>query len=989
MTPQQRRQLQYLLDEQQELMHAVRGYGERLRQFVADVEKTEGPDRIVEAAAEMARAQLAEESGPVPVHLPPPLPERAPATQATPVSAISEPLPEPAFGPPDERGSREPLGGTASPPEMAISPVDPPGEGASGPWPSAASPGGAGQKEPTSLEMTIGTVWLARIGIVILVTGLVFLGNFAYQHIIHRMGPGVKVTLLYLIAAGLGGLGSWLQKRLNTEGRFPQVLMAGAAATAYYTTYGMHFVARLRVIENPYLAGILLLLVGGLFVWWCDRRKLQTAALLGILLSYYTAAINPIGSFTVYSSAVLTAGAGLLLVRNGWAMVSWASLAGTYGSYVYWMLSTAHGLVGHVDEALYAHPFATLPGNLWFLGLYWLLFTLSVFAARTESFASIPRATFLTTNNALFFALASNYVWFRHRPEYWAFVLGYGCVLLALAAVARLRHVKDYALDGAYLVQGLSVITAGLALKLTGPQLATALAAESAVLLTAVTRRHGAIYRIGAVTCAVWAFCLTMNKIRFEELTVPLGGTVAALFIFDAWWLKQRSGWLPAMRWSWRAAGFVALGLYLIAVIFMRRVYGPWEAPSFAAAALVATASIYLLRLPELVLLGQLYLLAAIGLWLNSYYPGYPMYERFTPWWQPVPIILGSLALAHWWQRQRVMRAIPTEALHLACALGFVTMAFFWCKMWLAGQMLAVVFTGAGVATMLYGYATRAWGIAVLGQLFALAAIYEVFHRFGPDHFPWSIALLPIFGVVAAASILAGGAAERWPEEMREARQPAVIFYWLLTFALTVGWALEYIPERWRLLFFAALGAVFFLTGARWPSRPRTYTGLAFGALAFLLFWGRFWSALFGAEYGWLDLLALLLLPGSLRIASHLAPEGKLPTPWPEVLVGLTTASVWLWVTNWIYRTHHVEKLTVAWSVLAVVVFIAGLTLRDRIYRIGGFIILALAIGRIYLVDVWKLETVHRILSFMVLGIVLLALGFVYNKYADKIRRWL
>jgi uncharacterized membrane protein len=40
-------------------------------------------------------------------------------------------------------------------------------------------------------------------------------------------------------------------------------------------------------------------------------------------------------------------------------------------------------------------------------------------------------------------------------------------------------------------------------------------------------------------------------------------------------------------------------------------------------------------------------------------------------------------------------------------------------------------------------------------------------------------------------------------------------------------------------------------------------------------------------------------------------------------------------------------------------------------------------------VDVWRLETLHRILSFLVLGIVLLVLGFVYNKYADRIRRLL
>jgi uncharacterized membrane protein len=43
----------------------------------------------------------------------------------------------------------------------------------------------------------------------------------------------------------------------------------------------------------------------------------------------------------------------------------------------------------------------------------------------------------------------------------------------------------------------------------------------------------------------------------------------------------------------------------------------------------------------------------------------------------------------------------------------------------------------------------------------------------------------------------------------------------------------------------------------------------------------------------------------------------------------------------------------------------------------------------VFVFDVWKLETIHRILSFMALGVVLLVLGFIYNKYQDKIRQWL
>ena len=39
--------------------------------------------------------------------------------------------------------------------------------------------------------------------------------------------------------------------------------------------------------------------------------------------------------------------------------------------------------------------------------------------------------------------------------------------------------------------------------------------------------------------------------------------------------------------------------------------------------------------------------------------------------------------------------------------------------------------------------------------------------------------------------------------------------------------------------------------------------------------------------------------------------------------------------------------------------------------------------------DVWKLETLYRILSFGALGVVLLILGFIYTKYEQKIKEWL
>ncbi len=58
-------------------------------------------------------------------------------------------------------------------------------------------------------------------------------------------------------------------------------------------------------------------------------------------------------------------------------------------------------------------------------------------------------------------------------------------------------------------------------------------------------------------------------------------------------------------------------------------------------------------------------------------------------------------------------------------------------------------------------------------------------------------------------------------------------------------------------------------------------------------------------------------------------------------------------------------------------------------YRWSGLLVLTCALGRVVILDVWRLETIYRILSFMALGVVLLVLGFIYTKYQEKIREWL
>lgn len=80
---------------------------------------------------------------------------------------------------------------------------------------------------------------------------------------------------------------------------------------------------------------------------------------------------------------------------------------------------------------------------------------------------------------------------------------------------------------------------------------------------------------------------------------------------------------------------------------------------------------------------------------------------------------------------------------------------------------------------------------------------------------------------------------------------------------------------------------------------------------------------------------------------------------------------------------------TAAWSALALVLILAGFVWSDRIYRRTALVVFALAMLRLAVVDVARLEIYYRMLAFLCLGASMLAVSFLYARYRDKITRWL
>jgi uncharacterized membrane protein len=81
--------------------------------------------------------------------------------------------------------------------------------------------------------------------------------------------------------------------------------------------------------------------------------------------------------------------------------------------------------------------------------------------------------------------------------------------------------------------------------------------------------------------------------------------------------------------------------------------------------------------------------------------------------------------------------------------------------------------------------------------------------------------------------------------------------------------------------------------------------------------------------------------------------------------------------------------VTVAWGVEAVAIFLLALAVGQRSYRLTGLGLLLLCVAKIVLLDVWGLHPRDRYLTFIVLGVALLGVSFLYTRYREAIRHYL
>ena len=831
--------------------------------------------------------------------------------------------------------------------------------------------------------MRLGTYWLVRIGIVMLLTGLVFFGSYAYQNFIGLLGPVEKVLLLYAASTILLGFGAWWQRKAAKESlkNYAQVLFAGGLAAVYFTTYAAHHIQQLCIIGSALLDGALLLAWAAFMVWIADRKKSEVLALFAVGLAYYTSVITRAGSFTLYSNLVLTLAAVFFLVRNRWAVLSLASLVATYTAYGFWRFFD--GSSWH-----WASPEEGLWTGAAFLMSYWLCFTAAVFLSKHEKFAGPNRASFLTLNNGAFFTMFLLTMLQVHHGGFWKFSLGYGVVLLGLAVLARWTLAAEPLTKNSYLTQGLLLATVGLITKFAGLKLALLLGTESVVLLTLGLLRQSLILQIGAYLSGVLAVGWGIASLERNDLPgLYLGAALGALMTFNAFWSHRRS---VAEEEEYPIRPVPAYFTILALVSWLATTWYNTTPSNFplalAVEALALTFSIYLLRLRELVLLGQGFLLLGQFAWLLRFI----LPSTLPPWWNPALMIAVTLGLSHWWQRQKVLM---TDSRGPLCwqgvyALAIVGVLYFWLNPLVDAPAWLTLTSLLAVGITVYGVFTRMWFLAAFGQIFLLISGAQFVWQLSQTKPLWYFPLAPI----AAFGLLSFGAV-RWFQRQADASEPArtpllqiALLYRWAALVMTVWWVCEYIPARERIWLLALLGLLMFLFAGLYRSREILLSSAAFTLTALALFWLPLLEA---PTVYWPNLVVIVILLGQRQMAKRLPEYYDLDSRVHAAVIMVGGLSLWLFLTRWVCQNASGFYLTASWSALALVFFTVGMMLRERVYRWLGLGVLAFALGRVVIFDVWKLETLYRILSFMALGIVLLVLGFIYNKYQEKIKEWL
>ena len=990
-----------------------RSHRKRTRQREEDQERWRDLTARISVLEQAARKF--QEQAPVQAHIAEPAISKPVAPPVAPAAPTAPAIKPSAVGEPARAGVKPPAPVWPPPPSAAPRPaVAPPA-----PTLHAAASGPSFTerfKSSLDIEEALGTNWLNKLGIALLVLGLAFLLSLKLK----TLGPAGKVMLGYVVSVVLLGIGIWFE-RSDRYRILARAAVGGGWALLFFTTYAMYHVPATQVLSSQPLDLALMLVVAAAMVWHTLRYRSQVVTGLAFLLAFLTVTISHSNVYSLSAGGVLAAGSVVIVGRMQWFELEVFAILASYLNHYLWLRPIIEPMYGK------RHPFPEFAASAGILALYWAIFRISYVWRTPADRRQEQVSTVAALLNTFLLLLLFKYQSVHPEWAFWA-LLAIGGIetLLGQLPITRRRRAAVIVLS----TLGVILLVAAFPFRYSGSQLSVLWLLEAeAVLLVGIWTKEVVFRRLGLLaSIVVAAQMVSVDAARVMGMRMD-GGDVrpglrlalifaiaAAIFYANSHWAPRRwkelfsseidrritrplsyiAGFMAAVGlWiaypeAWTVVAWCAFGLALAVAArrFDIRALG-YQANAIGLAAIVrvfainleTTASVHHVSL-RLITMGLVALLLyATAHWSfeatteaerASYFSNWPLVIHDTYTWVASLLV----ALLAWYELRPVGVAV-------AWAIGgLILLELGLTRRFLALRLQAYVAFLAGFARIFFV------------NLNAPGSPGEISPRF--------YTVVPIALAFFYAYWRLEQEQPRTSQLERKVHAASLCCYLgTITIASLMRFELE---ADWVAAAWAGLASV--LVAISWRSGRRVFLhqsllvvwGVLFRTVLHNFYERTYFPAPFWESRlvsgGTVIALLFAVLPVAMKMRRkrEFEADGKLSrilsalARRPEqvfffVAVGLLTVLLAL-------EMRH-GMVTLAWGIEGVVVFLVALWLAERSFRLTGLGLLLLCVGKILIVDVWELNPRDRYLTFMVLGAALLLVSFLYTKNREALRQYL
>ncbi len=315
------------------------------------------------------------------------------------------------------------------------------------------------QKKQRDMELNFGRYWLNKIGVIVFTLGIGFLISYTFKY----FTPVLKISFGYLVCAVLFGLGIQLEKKKKLM-HFGRVLLGGAWAMTYFTTFAMHHFEASRIIQSQWVDTFLLAIVAVGMVLHSMRYKSETMTSMAIFVAYITATLGAITNFTFMSCLFLSVVILILAYKYQWMKVLFLGVGLTYFVHYFWIIPNINDSFLSIGASGLTTSLQRESLSFIFLNAYWLVFMLGLHLIKGKEIIierKVAVANFL--NFLFFYTMAYPALLDLFYENCFSVILGLGLIYLIAAFFMKLmKRQKVYVAD---LIIGIMVVTLSIPLK--------------------------------------------------------------------------------------------------------------------------------------------------------------------------------------------------------------------------------------------------------------------------------------------------------------------------------------------------------------------------------------------------------------------------------------------------------------------------------------------------------------------------------------------